>query len=67
MEIFKLEKRLMNHPIHFGENPLVLLTNFSSSALKQGWSQTEVESVISKASQGDYMTLIRTLRAYTFF
>lgn len=26
----------------------------------------EVESVIAKASQGDYMALIRTLRAYTF-
>lgn len=66
MEITKFEKKLINHPVHFGENPLVLLTNFSSSALKQGWTQTEVESVISKASQGDYMTLIRTLRAYTF-
>lgn len=66
MEISKLEKRLTNHPILFGENPLVLLTNFSNSALKQGWSQAEVESVISKASQGDYMVLIRTLRAYTF-
>jgi len=60
MELSKLEKRLMNHPIHFGENPLVLLNNFSTSALKQGWSQAEVESVI------DYMALIRTLRAYTF-
>jgi len=66
MEISKLEKRLTNHPILFGENPLVLLTNFSNSALKQGWSQAEVESVIFKASQGDYMALIRTLRAYTF-
>ncbi|MCG9492203.1 hypothetical protein MCL36_06620 [Acinetobacter pittii] len=67
MEISKLEKRLINHPVHFGENPLVLLTNFSNSALKQGWSQAEVESVIAQASQGDYMTLIRTLRTYTFF
>ncbi|MEM9993110.1 hypothetical protein ACODTQ_05530 [Acinetobacter pittii] len=66
MELSKLEKRLINHPIHFGENPLVLLNNFSTSALKQGWSQAEVESVIAKASQGDYMALIRTLRAYTF-
>jgi len=66
MEISKLEKRLTNHPILFGENPLVLLTNFSNSALKQGWSQAEVASVISQASQGDYMALIRTLRAYTF-
>ncbi|ADY83480.1 hypothetical protein BDGL_002894 [Acinetobacter pittii PHEA-2] len=66
MEITKFEKKLINHPVHFGENPLVLLTNFSNSALKQGWTQTEVESVISKASQGDYMALIRTLRAYTF-
>ncbi|MEQ1066471.1 hypothetical protein ABLB96_02345 [Acinetobacter sp. XH1741] len=65
MELFKLEKRLMNHSIHFGENPLVILSNFSHSALKQGWSQAEVESVISEASQGDYMKLIRTLRAYT--
>jgi len=65
MELFKLEKRLMNHSIHFGENPLVILSNFSYSALKQGWSQAEVESVISEASQGDYMKLIRTLRAYT--
>ncbi|EPL0767391.1 hypothetical protein LJM22_000978, partial [Acinetobacter baumannii] len=56
-------KRLMNHPIHFGENPLVILSNFSHSALKQGWSQAEVETVISEASQGDYMKLIRTLRA----
>ncbi len=47
MELSKLEKRLMNHPIHFGENPLVLLNNFSTSALKQGWSQAEVESVIA--------------------
>lgn len=67
MEISKLEKRLMNHPIHFGENPLVILSNFSHSALKQGWSQAEVETVISEASQGDYMKLIRTLRAYTLF
>ncbi|MFX7306672.1 hypothetical protein ABTI71_19355, partial [Acinetobacter baumannii] len=37
------------------------------SALKQGWTQAEVESVISKASQGDYMALIRTLRTYTLF
>ncbi|WP_151793364.1 hypothetical protein [Acinetobacter nosocomialis] len=65
MELFKPEKRLMNHPIHFGENPLVILSNFSHSALKQGWSQAEVETVISEASQGDYMKLIRTLRAYT--
>ncbi|HFF4862301.1 TPA: hypothetical protein ACGDLQ_003626, partial [Acinetobacter baumannii] len=27
----------------------------------------EVETVISEASQGDYMKLIRTLRAYTLF
>ncbi|PTV48718.1 hypothetical protein [Acinetobacter pittii] len=66
MEISKLEKRLTNHPILFGENPLVLLNNFSTSALKQGWSEAEVETVISEASQGDYMALIRTLRAYTF-
>ncbi|PPC04815.1 hypothetical protein SOI76_00290 [Acinetobacter pittii] len=66
MELSKFEKKLINHPVHFGENPLVLLTNFSNSALKQGWTQIEVESVISKASQGDYMALIRTLRAYTF-
>jgi len=65
MELSKLEKRLMNHPIHFGENPLVILSNFSHSALKQGWSQAEVETVISEASQGDYMKLIRTLRTYT--
>ncbi|MDR2250385.1 hypothetical protein [Acinetobacter sp.] len=65
MEISKLEKRLMNHSIHFGENPLVIVSNFSHSALKQGWSQAEVETVISEASQGDYMKLIRTLRAYT--
>lgn len=50
MELFKPEKRLMNHPIHFGENPLVILSNFSHSALKQGWSQAEVETVISEAS-----------------
>ncbi|MCU4362255.1 MULTISPECIES: hypothetical protein [Acinetobacter] len=66
MELSKLEKRVTDHPIHFGENPLVLLNNFSTTALKQGCSQAEVESVISKASQGDYMALIRTLRAYTF-
>ncbi|MCK0911499.1 hypothetical protein [Acinetobacter pittii] len=66
MELSKLEKRLTNHPIHFGENPLVLLNNFSTTALKQGWSEAEVETVISEASQGDYMALIRTLRAYTF-
>ncbi|HAV4287500.1 TPA: hypothetical protein JIQ75_18680, partial [Acinetobacter baumannii] len=54
-------------PIHFGENPLVILSNFSHSALKQGWSQAEIETVISEASQGDYMKLIRTLRAYTLF
>ncbi|CAM0695080.1 hypothetical protein N0P26_002609 [Acinetobacter baumannii] len=65
MELFKPEKRLMNHPIHFGENPLVILSNFSDSALKQCWSQAEVETVISEASQGDYMKLIRTLRTYT--
>ncbi|CDG73749.1 hypothetical protein ANICBIBUN_18978 [Acinetobacter nosocomialis 28F] len=46
--------------------PLVILSNFSDSALKQGWSQAEVETVISEASQGDYMKLIRTLRTYTF-
>ncbi len=66
MELSKLEKRLMNHPIHYGENPMDLLNNVRPSALKQGWSQAEVESVIAKASQGDYMALIRTLRAYTF-
>ena len=65
MKLFKPEKRLMNHSIHFGENPLVILSNFSDSALKQGWSQAEVETVISEASQGDYMKLIRTLRTYT--
>ncbi|MFI7916572.1 hypothetical protein ACFMJ1_10180, partial [Acinetobacter baumannii] len=26
-----------------------------------------IETVISEASQGDYMKLIRTLRAYTLF
>ncbi len=26
MELFKPEKRLMNHPIHFGENPLVIFS-----------------------------------------
>ncbi len=39
MKLFKPEKKLMNHSIHFGENPLVILSNFSDSALKQGWSQ----------------------------
>ncbi|NUF54099.1 hypothetical protein HUN16_17315 [Acinetobacter seifertii] len=65
MELLKPEKRLMNHSIHFGENPLVILSNFSDSALNQGWREAEVETVISEASQGDYMKLIRTLRTYT--
>ncbi|MEO9280297.1 hypothetical protein ABFY81_10325 [Acinetobacter sp. WA-87] len=65
MELLKPEKRLMNHSIQFGENPLVILSNFSDSALKQGWSEAEVETIISEASQGDYMKLIRTLRTYT--
>jgi hypothetical protein len=56
MELFKPEKRLMNHPIHFGENPLVILSNFSHSALKQGWSQLKSKLSFLKLPKATYET-----------
>ena len=64
MNLFDPPKIVRDVAIRFGENPLVLLSLFASEATLQNWTVEEIEYVIDKGKQGDYMYLIKTLKAH---
>lgn len=42
-------------------NAFVLLEAFTNQAQKEGWSEEEIDQVITEATSGDYDKLLRTL------
>lgn len=64
MNLFSPPKLVKGIYIRMGENPFVLLSLFSCSAKRQNWNHQEIENVINKAKKGNYINLIKTLRAH---
>jgi sugar diacid utilization regulator len=64
MNLFTPPKLVKGIHIRFGENPIELLSLFSLHASKQNWDQQEILNVMNQAKTGDYMNLIKTLRAH---
>ena len=64
MNLFNAPKLLNGLQIRFGENPMALLALFTGHATKQQWSEQEIENVLRTAKKGNYMNLIKTLRAH---
>jgi len=46
-------------------NAFSLMATFRKNALKQGWSEEEVNTVLNECMSGDYDHLLQTLIAYT--
>ena len=64
MILFNPPKFLKGINIRVGENPCVLLSLFSCYAVKQNWSMQEIAYVINQAKKGNYINLIKTLKAH---
>jgi len=64
MNLLNPPKLMKGIYIRFGDNPFVLLSLFSCNAIKQNWTQQEIANVMNKAKKGNYMNLIKTLRAH---
>ncbi|OTG70468.1 hypothetical protein B9T26_13835 [Acinetobacter sp. ANC 4169] len=64
MNLFNPPKLVKGIYIRFGENPFVLLSSFSYQASRQSWTQQEISQVVTKAKKGNYMNLIKILKAH---
>ena len=46
-------------------NSFFLMAAFSAQAIKEGWTQAQIDSVLSKAVGGDYNNLVGILEAHS--
>lgn len=64
MNLFTPPKLIKDLHIRFGENPVVLLSLFSTHATQDNWCPHDILNVIAQAKKGNYMSLIKILRAH---
>lgn len=54
---------MKNDPSRSG-NVFVVMGRFQDTALRQGWTQSDVQVVLDQAMSGDYDNLIETINAH---
>ena len=58
-----LEKKVIGSLVGVDGNAFMLMGHFSRLAIRQGWTEEEIDKVLNEAMSGDYDHLIQTIES----